>query len=296
MEILPVSANPGPRAVAANTAAPAARFDPAVQTNARPDNASRPSGITRWRPDGEDGAQDDVPSGDLGLADLLDVVNPLQHVPVVASFYRVLTGDTITGAAQIVGDTLYGGALGMVSGVIKAIATQVNGSDPGDTLVANLLGVETPSEVDVAKADTAPDTASLAPAAGSIAGSGPVAAAAPAEAPEASVQAQALAPSSQPLTGQAALAAFISDMRAQAHAVPPQGETPMPAAVTGGDEPNAQPVAQTDSRADTRALGAAVPAHAFTAQMMEGLDKYRALTIERGGMGRPEPAHLDQDL
>ncbi len=49
----------------------------------------------------------------LTFSDLLDVVNPLQHIPVVSTLYRRLTGDHIDPAMQLAGGALYGGPLGV---------------------------------------------------------------------------------------------------------------------------------------------------------------------------------------
>lgn len=46
--------------------------------------------------------------GKFGFDDLLDIVNPLQHIPLVNIAYRVLTGDTIDGAAQLFGAIPFG--------------------------------------------------------------------------------------------------------------------------------------------------------------------------------------------
>src|ERR1700753_1581635 len=49
--------------------------------------------------------------------DLLDIVTPLQHLPVVGTLYRAITGDTIGTVEKIAGDALYGGLWGAVSSV-----------------------------------------------------------------------------------------------------------------------------------------------------------------------------------
>ncbi|WP_203142583.1 hypothetical protein [Marinobacter mangrovi] len=51
----------------------------------------------------------------LSAGDLVDIVNPLQHIPIVGTYYRELTGDEIGYASQVAGCTLYGGALGALS-------------------------------------------------------------------------------------------------------------------------------------------------------------------------------------
>ncbi|MSQ67469.1 MAG: hypothetical protein EXR83_04655 [Gammaproteobacteria bacterium] len=49
----------------------------------------------------------------LTFADVLDVVNPLQHIPLVSTLYRRLTGDAIDPAMQLAGGALYGGPVGV---------------------------------------------------------------------------------------------------------------------------------------------------------------------------------------
>ncbi len=49
----------------------------------------------------------------LTFSDILDVVNPLQHIPVVSTLYRRLTGDHIDPAMQLAGGALYGGPIGV---------------------------------------------------------------------------------------------------------------------------------------------------------------------------------------
>ena len=63
---------------------------------------SRPA---RFEPFGEDG---------LTFGDLLDIVNPLQHIPLLGAVYRKLTGDSIDPAIRVAGGALFGGALGAI--------------------------------------------------------------------------------------------------------------------------------------------------------------------------------------
>lgn len=42
----------------------------------------------------------------FGLNDFIDTINPLQHIPVVSTLYRSLTGDQITPAAPSMADRL----------------------------------------------------------------------------------------------------------------------------------------------------------------------------------------------
>ncbi|HEV7371081.1 MAG TPA: hypothetical protein VGO20_18420, partial [Arenibaculum sp.] len=55
------------------------------------------------------------PQSSLSFWDLLDVINPLQHIPVVGTIYRALTGDEISTPARVAGGTLYGGVVGFAA-------------------------------------------------------------------------------------------------------------------------------------------------------------------------------------
>ncbi|HAJ89919.1 MAG TPA: hypothetical protein DCM27_02730 [Rhodospirillaceae bacterium] len=48
----------------------------------------------------------------FGFADIVDIVNPLQHIPVVSNLYQSATGDTMGAIAQIVGGAIFGGPVG----------------------------------------------------------------------------------------------------------------------------------------------------------------------------------------
>lgn len=78
---------------------------------------------------GADTAKIDLAEGDGFLATLLDVINPLQHIPVVGSLYREITGDEISQAASIAGGALFGGPIGLASATANAIFEQASGDD-----------------------------------------------------------------------------------------------------------------------------------------------------------------------
>lgn len=80
---------------------------------------------------------------ELSFWDLLDAVNPLQHIPVIGTLYRNITGDTIQPAARAVGGILYGGPIGGLAAVANAVVEQINGKDIGDQVMASLgLGAD----------------------------------------------------------------------------------------------------------------------------------------------------------
>jgi hypothetical protein len=77
--------------------------------------------------------------------DLLDIVNPLQHLPVVGTLYRAITDDKIGTVAKIAGDALYGGLWGAVGALADTAFEAVTGKDFGSTMLAlagDALGLE----------------------------------------------------------------------------------------------------------------------------------------------------------
>jgi hypothetical protein len=80
------------------------------------------------------------PSAEFSFWDLLDVINPLQHIPVVSSIYRKVTGDEITVHARIMGATLYGGPVGFVVATNLAVAEEAAGRRIEDVVADALFG------------------------------------------------------------------------------------------------------------------------------------------------------------
>ncbi len=103
--------------------------------------------------------------GDDGMtfADLLDVLNPLQHIPVIGDIYRAATGDEISMGARLAGGTLYGGSLGFLSALANSVVEDATGKDIGGNVLALFSGDgETDSTELAAGAASAPDNAQLA--------------------------------------------------------------------------------------------------------------------------------------
>lgn len=73
--------------------------------------------------------------GELTFHDLLDIVNPLQHLPIISTIYRAITGETIKTFPKIAGDTLYGGVTGFASSIADTIFTKITGKSVGDTVL-----------------------------------------------------------------------------------------------------------------------------------------------------------------
>jgi len=75
-----------------------------------------------------------------GFADLLDIINPLQHIPIVSNIYRAVTGDTINPAGRILGGALFGGPVGFMAGIGGSLIAETTGKDVGEHLLAALTG------------------------------------------------------------------------------------------------------------------------------------------------------------
>jgi hypothetical protein len=68
------------------------------------------------------------------FGDVIDIVNPLQHIPIINSIYRKISGDTIAPAMEIAGGALFGGPLGAALSFVTTIfQSQFNtdNADPG---------------------------------------------------------------------------------------------------------------------------------------------------------------------
>ncbi len=76
----------------------------------------------------------------MTFEDMLDVVNPLQHIPLVSTAYRELTGDEIGGPARILGGFLYGGPVGFASAMVESVVAEGTGRDFGEHAVAMVFG------------------------------------------------------------------------------------------------------------------------------------------------------------
>ncbi len=269
----------------------------------------------RQRELGFDGQSD----GEFTFDDFLDIINPLQHIPLVSTLYREITGDEISPHARILGDTLFGGPSGFIAAAANAFYEEIAGEDLGETVMAFLGGEEDAAETQFAGGETPGDGEALA--AGSNGQPDPAAALAPAMvmpagAPLATAAGPAPGPAGMPpsqdpamagmLTGQDALNALFSDLRRTPAAGPamplPQRDTAMksyPLPPRRGAAPQPLPAAPAAEAAPARAAdGAEAATHPLilaqdasdadiAQRMMSALDKYRTMSRQ----GRPaEPA------
>jgi len=129
---------------------------PRAASAAFEDTAAPPGRESEIRPFGDDG---------FTFTDFLDIINPLQHLPVVSTVYRQWTGDTIDPGARIAGGTLFGGPIGAAFSVANVMAESGTGKDLGEHVLAwfdddeaALTGV---AEADPAAAPAAEQAAAL---------------------------------------------------------------------------------------------------------------------------------------
>jgi len=67
---------------------------------------------------------------------LLDVINPLQHLPIIGTIYRAITGDKMGPVEKIMGDTLYGGMWGAITSVADVAFEGLTGKSFEDTALS----------------------------------------------------------------------------------------------------------------------------------------------------------------
>lgn len=94
------------------------------------------------------------------FGDLLDVINPLQHIPIVSTIYRQITGDEIDAGPRVAGDGLFGGIVGLVSGLINVAVEHETGKDVGGHVMALFDGDDEPAATGFAALEAKPGTAS----------------------------------------------------------------------------------------------------------------------------------------
>jgi len=81
--------------------------------------------------------EDDGPS----FHDVLDIINPLQHIPIINTIYRHLTGDEEGAVADVGGGALWMGPVGLVGALADLAVKSETGKSIGDNILS-WLGLE----------------------------------------------------------------------------------------------------------------------------------------------------------
>ena len=94
-----------------------------------------------------------ITADDFNFDALIDTINPLQHIPVVSTIYREITGDKMGAPADIAGGALYGGVFGFFSALGNEFLRAVTGHDVGETILSLLQGNDKAAGTAVASSD-----------------------------------------------------------------------------------------------------------------------------------------------
>jgi hypothetical protein len=87
----------------------------------------------------------------FGFDDFLDIINPLQHIPIISTLYREITGDQLEPGARIIGGGLFGGGIGLAASVVNTMVEAETGKDIGEHVVAMVSGDEAADDTILAK-------------------------------------------------------------------------------------------------------------------------------------------------
>lgn len=89
------------------------------------------------RPDGSEFSLWDKDG--FGFNDIIDVINPLQHLPIVSVLYREWTGDDIGPLPRLLGGGLFGGVFGAASSLANILIEDATGNDMGGHVMTALF-------------------------------------------------------------------------------------------------------------------------------------------------------------
>ena len=89
---------------------------PIIASGATAAAASKPWSLGRVKLFGDDG---------FNFRDVLSLINPLQHIPIIGNIYRNLTGDVAAPAIRIAGGALFGGPLGAAFAAANVVMKQL---------------------------------------------------------------------------------------------------------------------------------------------------------------------------
>lgn len=218
---------------------------------------------------------------------LLDIINPLQHIPLVSNLYRELTGDEIEPAARMVGGAVFGGPLGFASASANVLLEQASGDDLLGHAVALFSGDET-APLDSLTAD--PEMVAEVP---KDAGSALVATAETASAETIVWAGPRVIP---------ALAGDVNSSLIQQVAENSSSSTTLEKPTTDAretpwlNEARTTAAANLSARENGQVVPLASPQPWVATAMLEALDKYDALARARTDGDRNEPADNPDDI
>ena len=90
-----------------------------------------------------------IPECEGGFSDLVDIINPLQHIPIVSNIYRAMTGDTISAAGQMIGGMLFGGPIGFLAGAASALFSEFFDGEGGTAVAEAKTRLEKKTDLEI---------------------------------------------------------------------------------------------------------------------------------------------------
>jgi hypothetical protein len=90
------------------------------------------------------------------FADILEMVNPLQHLPVISHIYRAQGGGDIPAIAKIIGGGLFGGIIGAASSAAVSLVESATNEPLLDSILA-ITENETIDSDEIARSNLIPD-------------------------------------------------------------------------------------------------------------------------------------------
>jgi len=84
----------------------------------------------------------------FGFDDFLDIINPLQHLPIISNIYREITGDELSPGSRIIGGGIFGGGIGLAASVVNTAIEAETGKDIGGHVLALFNEEGTPDGTD----------------------------------------------------------------------------------------------------------------------------------------------------
>jgi hypothetical protein len=306
----------------ATTSPPADQAAPAPSDPSMLDPRERTRAFTRrdWRPQPDGQGFHPFSEDGFTFDDVIDVINPLQHIPIVSAVYRWLTGDKISPAAELAGGALFGGAIGLAGAAGSLVLDGLTGGETDQQVMVALFG-PSPAGASDGSGDGLGGTEDLAAATPPVAARGEnVGAASSRGAGLATATLLAMVPDdTRPAAVQTSAAPVGSAAAALAMRPPAPPATPFPATMpTGAGEiaASAPPAGLQPARAlkllppplppttsprqpppiDTSGLSASLPTaidaarpSAIPAAMTRALDSYRKLLEQRDRAAVPAP-------
>lgn len=97
----------------------------------------------------------------FGFDDFLDIINPLQHLPVIGTAYRAITGDEIETPAKLAGGALFGGLFGFLGALGSTAYAEIVGESVDETLLSFFDSGSAPKQAGAARASAAYSSAQL---------------------------------------------------------------------------------------------------------------------------------------